>query len=112
MWRMWRIETTRVPRRPLCMNSDARAILGRLSELGCRVTAQGGTLRLEVVAVLPADLLEAARAHKPDLLKLLQERQCPRAEPFSTARERPLGTLRAAYQRTFTLTVADADGLP
>src|SRR5215813_6865757 len=93
------------------MSSNAREILGRLSELGCRVTAQGGTLRLEVVAMLPADLLEAARAHKPDLLKLLEERQCLRAEPFGTARESPLGTLRAAYQRTFMLTVAEADGV-
>jgi hypothetical protein len=53
------------------MISDAAAILGRLTELGCRVTAQGNTLRVEANGVVPADLLETAREHKADLLELL-----------------------------------------
>ena len=93
------------------MRSDAAEILCRLSRLGCRVTVQGGTIRLEVLAKLPADLLEVARAHKPDLLKLLAERHRHPAKAVGTERGNQLGALRLAYKRTFMLTVAEADGV-
>jgi hypothetical protein len=53
------------------MISDARAILGQLTKLGCRVTAWGDKLRVEASGAVPADLLQAARAHKADLLELV-----------------------------------------
>ena len=53
------------------MTSDAAAILGQLTKLGCRVTARGDTLRVEASGVVPPDLLQAARAHKADLLELV-----------------------------------------
>jgi hypothetical protein len=53
------------------MTSDAATILGQLTKLGCRVTARGDTLRVEASGVVPADLLQAAREHKADLLELV-----------------------------------------
>ncbi len=53
------------------MISDAAAILGQLTKLGCRVTARGDTLRVEASGAVPAELLQAAREHKADLLELV-----------------------------------------
>lgn len=53
------------------MISDVEAILSRLTALGCRVTAQGATLRVEASGPVPEDLLQAARAHKAALLELV-----------------------------------------
>ena len=53
------------------MTSDAAAILGQLTKLGCRVTAWGDKLRVEASGEVPADLLQAAREHKADLLELV-----------------------------------------
>ena len=59
------------------MISDAAVILGQLTKLGCRVTAQGDTLRVEARRTVPAALLRAAREHKADLLELVATPAAP-----------------------------------
>jgi hypothetical protein len=53
------------------MSSEAAAILDRLTQHGCRVTAHAGRLRVEAKGALPTELLQAARDHKADLLALV-----------------------------------------
>src|SRR5258705_511045 len=67
---LWRIENPKPGGAPF-MISDAAAILGQLTKLGCPVTARGDTLRVEASGAVPAELLQAAREHKADLLELV-----------------------------------------
>ena len=87
------------------MSSDAEAILGRLTKLGCRVIAQGDRLRVEAHGAVPVDLLQAAREHKADLLELLSWRH---PQPVSRT---PCADLRDVIGRLAQLAVTATDGL-
>ena len=67
------------------MTGDAYLALARLECAGVTVTlGEGNTLRLKGVAPVAAELIEAARRHKPDILALLRLRL---AEPHRLSGE-------------------------
>ena len=65
----------------------AAPILNELRRHGVSVRREGGRLKLTAATVIPADVIELARAHKPELLAALPDPTEQRHRLLAAARE-------------------------
>ncbi len=86
------------------MTPDPRTLVERVRALGIAIRADGDTVVLAPRGAVPPDLRAELLAAKPAVLAVLRATSAPLVAPTAE--------LRAAYRRRFTLTVAQADGIP